>query len=388
MTFDAQDEGYLAKILVGSGDIKVGQPIMVTVDDAANVAAFSSFKLEGVAAAASAAAPVAPAAAKPVAAAPAKAVVAASPPSSSSDDGSRVVASPFARKLARDNGVDIALLKGKGSGPNGRIVAADIANAPALLSASKAAGAAKTAVGKAVSTKGSSTGSVYEDFELSDLSRALADRFTKSKVHVPHYYLSVELNLAKLLELRQQLNSDNKADDGCSVSVLDLLVKATGLAVKQVPDVNGSWNESFIRRYTQVDINLVMGAGASVVTPVIRNVNTKGLRQITSEIAGFEDNLFREDKTSGAFSTIDPSALAPGTFSIHNLGMFGVKSAAPIILPPQACALAFGAVVDSVVPRAGAGDNWEVAPVMVATLSCDHRYRPTHLSIGRVQIGK
>lgn len=129
--------------------------------------------------------------------------------------------------------------------------------------------------------------------------------------------------------------------------------------------------DTFVRRYDQVDINLVMGTGSSVITPVIRDVSNMGLNNISHEISSFEDALF--DNSGKA---LDQSKLAMGTFSIHNLGMYGIKSAAPIVLPPQTCALAFGTIADAVVPSVGAKegeDNWKISPVMTATLSCDHR---------------
>jgi pyruvate dehydrogenase E2 component (dihydrolipoamide acetyltransferase) len=191
---------------------------------------------------------------------------------------------------------------------------------------------------------------------------------TAAKQVVPHYYLSVELNLSKLLDMRSQLNADNK-DSTSKVSVLDLIVKAVGLAVKQVPDVNASWNDTFVRRYSQVDVNLVMGVGSTVLTPVIRDVNGKGLRAIGKEMAEFEEMAFNNNG-----EPVDGSKIAIGTISVHDLGMYGVKSAAPIVLPPQSCALALGTIVDTVVPASGGKDkDWAVAPVVVATLSCDHR---------------
>jgi len=154
---------------------------------------------------------------------------------------------------------------------------------------------------------------------------------------------------------------------------MDFLIKASALAMKQVPDVNGSWMDTFVRRYEQVDINLVVGTGAGLITPVVRDVGSKGLRSLSAELAALEDSLFSDDEGTTIKS---PVLIAPGTFSIHNLGIYGIKSAAPIVLPPQACALALGAVVETVVPRVGAKageENWTVAPMMVATLSCDHR---------------
>lgn len=374
VTFDAQDEGYLAKILASVGEIKVGQPIMVTVESESAVAAFKDFVLDSTSISNNSK----PVEAKPT---PTPTPVASSPPvsaapptlslSSSSSSSSRVIASPLARKLARETGIDLSLLQG--TGPNGRIISIDVTSASpeklasAKAASSKASSSADVSLPVAGKRLPASNGQVYSDFELSDLSKALAARMTLSKQLVPHYYLSVELNLSKLLEFRSSIStSDDK-----NVSVLDLLVKAAGLAVKQVPDVNGQWMDTFIRRYDQVDINVVMGTGSSIVTPVIRDVNAKGLFAISNEMAAFEDSLFKVDGV-----TIDENKVAPGTISIHNLGMYGIKSAAPIVLSPQAVALAFGAITDTVVPKVNCKaneDNWEVAPVMVATLSCDHR---------------
>jgi pyruvate dehydrogenase E2 component (dihydrolipoamide acetyltransferase) len=127
---------------------------------------------------------------------------------------------------------------------------------------------------------------------------------------------------------------------------MDFFVKASALSMKAVPDINSSWQETFVRQYHQVDINVVIGAGRSVSIPVIRDVSSKGLKSISQELADFEDTIYSEDG-----KLLDPSKVAVGTFSIHNLGAFGIKSAAPIVLPPQACSLAIGAITDTVVPR-------------------------------------
>jgi pyruvate dehydrogenase E2 component (dihydrolipoamide acetyltransferase) len=155
--------------------------------------------------------------------------------------------------------------------------------------------------------------------------------------------------------------------------MMDFIVKATALAVRQVPDANAAWMETFVRRYQQVDVNIVMGSGAGTIAPVIRDAGKKGLKELSAEIAALDDGLFADDEGT---VVKDSSLLAPGTISIHNLGMYGIKSASPIILAPQACAMALGTIVDTVVPNpsAKAGeDNWTIAPIMVVTLSCDHR---------------
>ena len=202
VSFDATEEGYIAKILVTVGEIKVGQPIMVTVEEMDSIAQFANFSPPAVAAAAAPSKPAA-SAPSPAAAAPAppKAPVAAS---ASARAGDRVAASPLARKLAREANVDLSSLRG--TGPNGRIVAADVKLAPAgrpsAASASASSGALPSSSGRvSVSVPG-----VYQDFELSELGQAVASRYVSSKLAVPHYYLSVEIDLSKLARLRDDLN--------------------------------------------------------------------------------------------------------------------------------------------------------------------------------------
>lgn len=202
VTFDATDEGYIAKILVGTGEIKVGQPIMVTVDDKESAGKFASF-VAPTSAAAPAPAP-APAAAKPAAVAAAAPAAPAPAPaqahSAPSSSGGRVFASPLAKKLARDANVDLSAVKG--SGPGGRIIAADVKFAPAMGSR-PAAGASASLPSSSVSV---TVPGVYQDFNLSELGQAVAARYVSSKMTVPHYYLSVEVNVAKLARLREDLN--------------------------------------------------------------------------------------------------------------------------------------------------------------------------------------
>lgn len=397
VSFDATEEGYIAKILIASGDIKVGQPLLVTVEEAADVAAFANFALTGAAPVAAAPAPVA---AAPVAAAPVAAPVAAAPSSSSAalpagvSPLGRVFASPLAKKLVREAGDDlqrVAAVAGQGSGPNGRLVAADVREAlkvprtaaataaPAAAPATTAAPAA--AVAKPAAVAAANIAGVFEDFVVTEAHQQLASRLAAAKQAVPHYYLTVELNLAALLALRQTLNANlaaaaPKAKDPAAaspykeVAVLDLLVKAAAHAMRSVPDVNAAWMDSFVRQYHQVDINVVMSAApaASAVTPVVRDVNNKGLGSITELLASYEDRLAKNEALTAAET-------ADGTFTIHNVGAFGVRSAAPIVLPPQAAALALGAVYESVIPKAAEGDAaaWEVAPMMQATMAVDHR---------------
>ncbi len=269
VSFDATEEGYIAKILVTSGDIKVGDPILVTVEDSASVAAFAGFTAN-----ASAAAPAAVAA--PAAAAPKAQAVAAPAPVApaavaSAPAGGRVFASPLAKKLAKEAGSSIEAVAAQlraansaGSGPNGRIVAEDVLRAATMPKAATstsapvaqhaAPAAAKAAAPATAFAPSSSVSGVYADFQLTELAQSLAARQTHAKQVVPHYYLSVELNLAQLLKMRAQFNATAaKAKKGAvELSVQDFLVKAAAGAMQQVPDVNGAWMDTFVRRYEQV----------------------------------------------------------------------------------------------------------------------------------------
>ena len=200
VTFDATDEGYIAKILVGTGEIKVGQPIMVTVDDKESASKFASFVAPSTGAAPASPSAPAPTAAKPAAAGAAPAAPASAPSRAApSSSGGRVFASPLAKKLARDANLDLSAVKG--TGPGGRIIAADVKFAPAA--GSRPAGAAASLPSSSVSV---TVPGVYQDFNLSELGQAVAARYVSSKMTVPHYYLSVEVNVAKLARLRDDLN--------------------------------------------------------------------------------------------------------------------------------------------------------------------------------------
>lgn len=357
MAFECTDDIVIAKFLAPEGaEVKVGDPILVTVEETGDVAAFADF----VAPASTAAAPAVstptstpvptPTASAPVISTPTppKAVAPAK-----RKDGERIFASPLAKRLARDAGVDLSNVNG--SGHNGRIVAADVKAAPAggVMSS-------RSILPQAHMTMAEGTAGVYADFELSDLAKAVAARYTNAKQVVPHYYLSIDLNLEKVVEMRNDL--------GPEMSLLNFFIKAAAGAMEQVPDVNGSWMDTFVRRYEQVDINVVMGTGDGLITPVLRDVGGKGIKALSDELNSLEDSLFDDEEGEVVSVTAE---IAPGTFSIHNLGMYGVKSAAPIVLPPQACALALGTVTETVVPCPK--NKWKVVPMMTVTLSNDHR---------------
>lgn len=364
VTYDATEDGVLAKILVDKGEITVGQPIMITVENVEDVKAFSSYTQS-----ASPAAPSAPSSAPSsvqstptLSPSPSSSVPSSAPVSL---DG-RLFASPLARTLARDASLDLSLLPSKGyaSGPNGRIIADDVRNA---LSAGINKTVAASVVTPSVSIAPPPSPPAPSVSEAIS-SGSLSDLFTQSKRTVPHYYLSVDIDLSAIQSLRSQLNSHLKSgSDGKkeseTISVQDLLLKAAARAMEKVPEVNSSWRESFVRRYENVDINLMVGRdGDKERAPLLRDVGRLGLTAIS--------------KTVNSLTTNPSEELTVGTFSVHNLGIYGVKGAAPIVLPPQACALGFGSIADTVVPNPKPdqdGQKWMIVPMMTVTLSSDHR---------------
>lgn len=261
VSFDATDEGYLAKILVGSGDIKVGQPLIVTVDEASDVAAFKDFKLEGLTV--SSGVPKSPPPAAPSVASIAAPAATNVQSTTTTESHSKIFASPLARKLIRESNTSLQLVQqaigGHGSGPRGRITADDVLKAATLPkpvavvpTTTPTAATVDTTTSSQGATKASpsvtkstiSTAGVYTDFQVNEISKQLAAQYVHAKQSVPHYYVSVEINVGELLKLRQRFNSnlskDKKgakaANDDASngLSVLDFLVKAAAVATQQV----------------------------------------------------------------------------------------------------------------------------------------------------------
>mmetsp|Transcript_16942 Transcript_16942/g.22014 ORF Transcript_16942/g.22014 Transcript_16942/m.22014 type:complete len:502 (+) Transcript_16942:118-1623(+) len=357
--FEAQDEGVIAKIIVQPGtEVKVGDPIMVVVEDEGDIGAFASFTPEvGAAAPAPAAAPEpTPEPSAPPAPAAAPATPAPAPAGVSSGD--RIFASPLARKLAREKDFDIAAIPG--TGPGGRVVAADVesfvpeaAPAAAEISAPEVAAAAQPVDGGA-----------YIDFPVTEDAMALAAKFAETKKEVPHYYLTIDLKLDNLLQARAELNE--YIGDG-DLSLNDMFMKAAALTMRDVPDVNSSWMGTFVRQYKTVDINVLINTDGGVVAPCIKGVEGKGLGEISGMVkckaVGVEQgSLPKED-------------YQVGTFSIANLGSYGVKSFSPIVNSPQACMLAIGTAETRIIPNEDPDSEeiYQEAVMLTATLSCDHR---------------
>ena len=373
--FEAQDSGVIAKILAqaGSGEINCGVPIMVTVEDAADVPAFADFVLDATAAPTPPAPAVAPppaphavVAAAPVA--PAPVVASASVPSS----GEKVMASPLAHMLAKELGYNIAQIAG--TGPGGRIIAADVKEfvpmaavvAPAVAVDTAAPAQVAIAAAAATSAAAPIPGSGYTDYPLSDSAREVAARLTQSKRNVPHYYLTVDLSLDELIKMRSTLNASIN-DEENQIGIYELLLKATAAAMKAVPSANAAWMDSVVRVYDSVDINVVVGNGDSLYTPVISDVGGRGVKALASELKAAVAVL--ED---GDMTDLTPNFLTMGTITVMNLGMYGIKSCAPIIREPQSCALALGVIENRIGPS---NDEalYKESVMMTATMSFDHR---------------
>eukprot|EP00565_Helicotheca_tamesis_P006500 CAMPEP_0185734428 /NCGR_PEP_ID=MMETSP1171-20130828/22458_1 /TAXON_ID=374046 /ORGANISM="Helicotheca tamensis, Strain CCMP826" /LENGTH=444 /DNA_ID=CAMNT_0028404419 /DNA_START=159 /DNA_END=1493 /DNA_ORIENTATION=- len=384
--FEAQDDGVIAKILADAGptEISCGEPIMITVEEEDGVDAFKDYVVEmgassapppepAAASAAETPAPTPEPAAAPAAPAPAPTPAAAVPPPAG--EGGRVVASPLAHTLAKELGHGpLSALHITGTGPNGRIIAADVREyvPPAVMEAAPAAAEAPAAAAPAgAPLPPPIPGDGYTDYPLSPAAMEIASQLAHSKQNVPHYYLTVDITLDSLLDLRSTLNS-SLGEEEAGISVNDLLIKAAASAMKAVPSANASWMESSVRVYDSVDVNVVVGSGDALYAPVVRNIGGRGVKAISDEVNAAVSAI--EDAEEGVGPAGD--AFGPmGTFTIMNLGMYGVKSCAPIIREPQACALALGAIENRIVPNddPDSEEIYKQVTMVTATLSCDHR---------------
>ena len=356
MEFEAVDEGKIAKILVseGSEGVKVGTVIAIIAEEGEDLAQAA----EGGSAPAPKADPVpvkadAPA---PKVDAPAPKAETASAPKS----GDRVKASPLARRIAEEKGVDLASLTG--SGPNGRIVKADLEGASAKAPAAAPAPAASTPAPAPVAPQAAQDfGIPHEVIKLSGMRKTIARRLTESKQQVPHIYLTVDIQLDKLLKLRTELNA-GLASRNVKLSVNDLLIKALGVALIQVPECNVQFAGDQMLQFSRADISVAVSIPGGLITPIVTGADSKGVAAISNEM--------KDLATRAKDGKLKPEEYQGGTASLSNMGMFGIKQFEAVINPPQAMIMAIGAgekrpfVVD---------DSLQIATVMSATGSFDHR---------------
>jgi pyruvate dehydrogenase E2 component (dihydrolipoamide acetyltransferase) len=269
--------------------------------------------------------------------------------------GGRVFASPLARRMADQAGVDISTVSG--SGPNGRIVKADVK--AVIAGGVRASGAAPANAPAAVPSADVPGMPSFDATPNTTMRKVIARRLTESKQFAPHFYLTVDCEIDALLATRKQLNE--KLANG-KVSVNDLVIRASAIALKQVPAANASWTETETRVYHSVDISVAVAIEGGLITPVIRGAQNKGLAEIATEM--------KDLATRARNGKLMPEEFQGGTFSISNLGMFGVKDFAAVINPPQGAILAVGAGEQRPVVKDGA---LAIATVMSCTLSVDHR---------------
>jgi len=282
-----------------------------------------------------------------------------SKPSESSGD--RVFASPLAKRIAANAGVDLGSIKG--TGPNGRIVKADVEEAMSSGASNKKDAPSQVSGVAPTSSAAADVpdfGQVYTEVENSNVRKIIARRLLEAKQSIPHFYLTVDCELDALLKLRKELNGREGVD--YKLSVNDFIIKASAMAMRKVPMVNATWTDEAVRLYDNVDVSVAVATDGGLITPIIRNADQKGLSTISNEMKDLAERA-RDNK-------LKPEEFQGGGFSISNLGMFGIKEFSAIINPPQSAILAVGAGEQRPIVKDGA---LAVATVMSCTLSCDHR---------------
>jgi pyruvate dehydrogenase E2 component (dihydrolipoamide acetyltransferase) len=378
MEFEAVDEGRIGRILVpeGSEGVKVNSPIAVLLAEGESADAVPAAQAKQ----------DIPAAMKDIGAA-VKAEVGAqktdtaktaearaepakpTPVAASSSDGKRIFASPLARRIAADKGVDLSGVAG--TGPRGRIIKADVESAkPGTKAAAPAAapsggagipGVAPLPDARLLYPQGS-----YEEIPHDSMRKAIAKRLTSAKTLIPHYYLTIDCNLDALMAVREKMNAaapkDKDKKPAYKLSVNDFIVKASAMALMKHPDVNASWTDTAILKHRDADVGVAVALDFGLITPIVFKAQTKGLVAISNEIKELAARA-REKK-------LKPSEYEGGGFSVSNLGMYGIKNFTSIINPPQSCIIAVGAGEERPVVRDG---KIEIATVMTVTMSADHR---------------
>ncbi|WP_151720378.1 pyruvate dehydrogenase complex dihydrolipoamide acetyltransferase [Gemmobacter serpentinus] len=368
MEFEAVDEGVIGKLLVaeGSAGVKVNTPIAVLLEEGEDASA----------AVAAPAAPAPAAAPAPVAAAPAAAAAApvAAPAAPVAASGARVFASPLARRIAADKGLDLTQVKG--SGPHGRIVKADVegavaapkAAAPAAVAAPTAAAAPAPAVASAPAAPSADAvkklyaDRAYEEVALDGMRRTIAARLTEAKQTIPHFYLRREVQLDALVAFRAQLNHA-LTGQGVKLSVNDFIIKACAQALQKVPDCNAVWAGDRILKLKPSDVAVAVAIEGGLFTPVLRDADKKSVSALSAEMK----DLAARAKTK----KLAPHEYQGGSFAISNLGMMGVENFDAVINPPHGSILAVGAGIKK--PIVDAAGEIKVATMMSMTLSVDHR---------------
>jgi pyruvate dehydrogenase E2 component (dihydrolipoamide acetyltransferase) len=388
MEVEAVDEGVLARIVVpeGTTDVPVNQVIGLIAGEgedpkgvsAAGGGAPAPAKAEAPKPAPPAAAPAQPPAAAQAAPRPAAAPQAATKPNGGGGQGGRVVASPLARRIAKEAGLEIAMIQG--SGPHGRVIERDVRAAAAGGGPPKAAPAAATAAPAAAAKPPSAPAAPsdaqvkalfepgsYEEIPHDNMRKTIARRLTEARQTVPQFYLTMDCEIDALLKLREQVNAaapkDKDGKPAWKVSVNDMAIKALAQALMRVPDANVTWTEGAMLRHKHADVGVAVALpGNGLITPIIRAAETKTLSVIANQMKDFAARAKNRK--------LKPEEYQGGTTAVSNLGMFGIKEFTAVINPPHSTILAVGGGSQRAVVREG---ELAVATVMSVTLSCDHR---------------
>ncbi|XP_054165379.1 dihydrolipoyllysine-residue acetyltransferase component of pyruvate dehydrogenase complex, mitochondrial-like [Oppia nitens] len=350
MGFETPEEGYLARILVsaGSKDVPIGKLLCIIVDNESDIQAFKDFvdtsnsvKTKPKTETKASAPPPVPSKSMPTSLP--QPLTTTTTKLSGVGIASRLFASPLAKRLAAEKGLDLSSLAGTGTGPGGRIRGQDVLSAPSAVA-------------------GGPRALEFTDIQLTNMRQIIAKRLTQSKQTVPHYYLTVDLEIDELLRLRIQLN-EMLSKEKVKLSLNDFIIKAASLACLQIPEANSAWMETFIRQYTSVDVCVAVSTDAGLITPIVFNADKKGIKQISQDV--------KQLALKARDGKLQPNEFIGGTFTISNLGMYGITNFSAVINPPQSCILAVGGTKRGIVPDAN-GNNRTVSFLSV-TLSCDHR---------------
>ena len=403
MEVESVDDGVLAKIMVpeGTNDVPVNQLIAVLAQEGEDPKAAAAVAGKGTqaakptsagtpspppspprgeGAAQQAAAPTTPPQTRPLPPAPPSPLPGGersapkAPGEGARIDGhgtNRIFSSPLARRLAKEAGIDIGRISG--SGPHGRVIARDVAAAKEGkgLRAPAAAPAAAGAPAIAPSMSDQQIRALYEDgsYELiphDNMRRTIAQRLTASIQTIPHFYLTVDCDIGKLVAAREEINAaaakDKDGKPAYKLSVNDFVIKALALALQRVPDANVSWTEAGLLKHKHSDIGVAVALPAGLITPIIRNAETKSLSAISNEM--------KDLAARARARKLKPQEYQGGGSSVSNLGMYGIKDFTAVINPPQSTILAVGTGEERAVVRNG---NIEAAQIMSVTMSCDHR---------------
>lgn len=363
-SYEWNDEGYLAKILIKEHepDVPVGKIMCIIVEEEGDVAAFKDYVPPDDTA--PSAVPETPKdegktdeEKTKVREAPEEPSQLEKASSQGKQDG-RILASPFARVKAEEAGISLRDISA--TGPGGRIVVADVEGA-----LSEGAGSTKEMREYQGDPAGAELARLaYTDVPLNKLKRVTAERLVQSKQTVPHYYVNGECNIDEMLRLRSIINAKAKAGE-YKLSINDFVVKATAAALRKIPEVNAQWMGDKIRMFHQVDISIAVQTPSGLITPIVKDADRKGLKEISQEVKLLAAKAKDNDLT--------PEEYMGGTFTISNLGMYGTDEFVAIVNPPQAAILAIGAAKKQVIPDDKSDSGIRISSIMNVTLSCDHR---------------